>query len=124
VRRTASGRSKPHLGIPPRTPQGLSTSPLYVRVHLSSPKDPVLIPWVYVVHVISQDDTLEGGNVPDSQIYEQIDILNKDYATTDVSFTLAGVTRTTNAFWFNSVGPNQCVFTISPFVTLAHQCAV
>jgi hypothetical protein len=47
------------------------------------------------------------GNVTDAQIARQIAVLNKDYAggeggtNTGFSFTLAGVTRTDNAAWFN-----------------------
>src|SRR5215212_8871880 len=46
------------------------------------------------------------GNVTDSQIAAQIDVLNNTYAggeggaKTGFSFTLAGVTRTDNAAWF------------------------
>ncbi|KAJ6579959.1 hypothetical protein DFH09DRAFT_1309926 [Mycena vulgaris] len=31
-------------------------------------------------HVISKDSTLKGGSIPDSQIANQISVLNKDYA--------------------------------------------
>ncbi|KAL0948523.1 hypothetical protein HGRIS_011083 [Hohenbuehelia grisea] len=59
-------------------------------------------------HVIRQDDTLEGGNVPDSQINDQVDVLNKAYAPTGLSFNLVNISRsevTVNAEWFHKAGP-------------------
>ncbi|KAL5532533.1 hypothetical protein ACEPAF_4307 [Sanghuangporus sanghuang] len=58
-------------------------------------------------HVISEDSTEAGGNVPDSQIQEQIDVLNADYADSGLSFTLAATTRTVNSDWFNNAGPDS-----------------
>jgi hypothetical protein len=58
------------------------------------------------VHVISKDSTAAGGNVPDSQITNQISVLNADYAASGVTWKLAGTTRTVNANWFNTVGPS------------------
>jgi hypothetical protein len=65
------------------------------------------------VHVVSKDTTVNGGNVPDSQITAQIAVLNKAYAGQDLgpnnsgggsntgyTFTLAGTTRTVNSTWF------------------------
>ncbi|KAJ7445255.1 metalloprotease [Mycena latifolia] len=56
-------------------------------------------------HVISKDSTLAGGNIPDSQIANQISVLNKDYAG-NITWTLAGTARTVNADWFNNAGPS------------------
>lgn len=42
----------------------------------------------------------------DSQIQAQIDVLNKDYTGTGLSFELQNITRTLNAAWFNNVGPD------------------
>ncbi|KAJ7627867.1 zincin [Mycena rosella] len=56
-------------------------------------------------HVISKDSTLAGGNIPDSQIANQISVLNKDYAG-NITWTLANTNRTVNADWFNNVGPS------------------
>ncbi|CAE6428162.1 unnamed protein product [Rhizoctonia solani] len=58
-------------------------------------------------HIISADDTLEGGNVPDEQIDASLKVLNKDYEYSRLSFTLAKVDRTVNADWFNKVGPDR-----------------
>ncbi|KAI0080666.1 zincin [Panus rudis PR-1116 ss-1] len=62
-------------------------------------------------HVVSKDSTVNGGNVPDSQITSQINVLNQDYAGSGLTFTLAGTTRTVNAQWFNSVGPSSSLQT-------------
>ncbi|THH21441.1 hypothetical protein EUX98_g8384 [Antrodiella citrinella] len=54
-------------------------------------------------HVISKDKTLAGGNIPDSQIADQITALNQGYSSAGLTFSLAGTTRTTNTQWFTSV---------------------
>ena len=62
-------------------------------------------------HVVQKDSTLSGGNIPDSMIADQIDVLNEDYASTGLSFVLANTTRTTNSQWFNQVGPDSTLQT-------------
>ncbi|HEX8637600.1 MAG TPA: zinc metalloprotease, partial [Pyrinomonadaceae bacterium] len=55
-------------------------------------------------HVIRQGTGIANGDVPDSQINEQIRILNEAYRSTQWSFVLAsqgGITRTTNSRWYN-----------------------
>ncbi|KAG5644583.1 hypothetical protein DXG03_008157 [Asterophora parasitica] len=56
-------------------------------------------------HVVSKDSTLAGGNIPDSQISAQINVINKAYASVGISWVLAGTTRTVNADWFNNAAP-------------------
>lgn len=58
-------------------------------------------------HVIRAGDSLSQGNVPKSQITDQIRVMNKAYACCGMSFTLAGTDRTTNATWFDLVGPKS-----------------
>ena len=61
-------------------------------------------------HVISPDGVI--GNVTQAQIDDQIRVMNLAYtgayggSKTGFTFTLAGVTRTTNADWFNA-GPGS-----------------
>ena len=55
-------------------------------------------------HVIN-DGANSAGNVPDSWITGQMNVLNSAYANTPFRFTLAGTTRTTNATWY-TMGPN------------------
>lgn len=40
------------------------------------------------------------GNIPDSMIMDQMDVLNSAYAGTGFSFTLGGITRTKNNGWY------------------------
>ena len=62
------------------------------------------------VHVIRKDTTVAGGNIPDSRIAAQMDVLNQSFSSatggddTGFSFNLAGVTRTTSQKWFNLTG--------------------
>lgn len=58
-------------------------------------------------NVISEDDTEGGGNIPDSQINDQIDVLNQDYANSGLTFVLADTIRTINSDWFNNAGPDS-----------------
>ena len=59
-----------------------------------------------VVHVISEDGTRAGGNLPDSMINEQIDVLNEAFAggtggaVTAFAFQLTDVNRVTNPAWY------------------------
>ncbi|KAF9452168.1 metalloprotease [Macrolepiota fuliginosa MF-IS2] len=58
-------------------------------------------------HVIAEDTTLSGGYIPDSQIQDQIDVMNAAYATAGITWTLYGTTtRTINSDWFNNAGPD------------------
>jgi hypothetical protein len=52
------------------------------------------------VHVINKGSGIANGDIPDSQISAQINILNSAYSGTPFRFTLAGTTRTTNATWY------------------------
>lgn len=72
-------------------------------------RDPVQIPVWW--HVIREGPTVDEGNIPRTQIRAQIKVLNHGYrgkgeaspgARTPFKFSLAGVTRTTNANWFNN----------------------
>jgi len=58
-------------------------------------------------HVIYSSTSLSGGYVPDSQIANQITVLNQDYAGSGFTFVLAGTTRTLNSAWFTGVGPDS-----------------
>jgi hypothetical protein len=51
-------------------------------------------------HVINRGPNLADGNVPDSQIADQINGLNLAFAPWGWSFRLAAVTRTTNNTWY------------------------
>lgn len=51
-------------------------------------------------HVIRSGTSASQGNVPDSQINQQIAVLNAAYAGTGWSFQLVSVDRTTNSTWY------------------------
>jgi len=51
-------------------------------------------------HVINNGSGLSNGNIPDSQIADQISVLNAAYAPTGWSFNLVATDRTTNASWY------------------------
>ena len=55
-------------------------------------------------HVINNGTTAAQGNVPDSQIAAQIDVLNAAYASSGWQFTLVSTDRTTNATWYTCAG--------------------
>ena len=52
------------------------------------------------VHVINNGTGIANGDVPSTQIVDQIDVLNAAYAPSGFSFILASVDRTTNATWY------------------------
>jgi Pregnancy-associated plasma protein-A len=56
------------------------------------------------VHVINKGTGIANGDVPDSQITSQINVLNAAYAGTGWSFTRVSTDRTTNATWYTA-GP-------------------
>ncbi|KAJ8522960.1 hypothetical protein ONZ45_g518 [Pleurotus djamor] len=58
-------------------------------------------------HVISSGSSLSQGNIPDSQIASQMNVMNTAYAPAGITWTLAGTTRTVNSNWFNSAGPGN-----------------
>jgi hypothetical protein len=57
-------------------------------------------------HVINNGPTLSQGNIPDSQIQSQINVLNAAYGPWGWSFNLAATTRTTNSVWYTA-GPGS-----------------
>lgn len=51
-------------------------------------------------HVINKGLGLENGDIPLSQLEDQIAVLNAAYASTPFTFTLAGVDRISNSAWY------------------------
>ena len=72
----------------------------------SSERQPGSVEIPVYVHVISSGSSAGQGNVPDSQILDQITVLNLSYggatggAVTPFRFVLVGTDRTVNASWF------------------------
>ncbi len=51
-------------------------------------------------HVINKGSGIANGDIPDSQIADQIAVLNSAYGPTGWSFRLVATDRTTNATWY------------------------
>ncbi|KAF9030359.1 zincin [Hymenopellis radicata] len=60
---------------------------------------PIPVYW----NVIYENKTYEGGYLDEQQIKDQIDVINADYSTAGVSWTLANTTYVENADWFTYV---------------------
>lgn len=58
-------------------------------------------------HVVYVNETMEGGYVTDAQIKEQMDVLNRDYQSTNISYNLVDIERIENADWFTNVWPGS-----------------
>ncbi|KAG5637586.1 hypothetical protein H0H81_004037 [Sphagnurus paluster] len=58
-------------------------------------------------HIVSANDTLEGGWVPISQIEAQMDVLNDDYKDTGLRWNLVNTTRILSKEWFEGVAPDS-----------------
>jgi hypothetical protein len=60
------------------------------------------------VHIIRESEGPNGGDIPDSMVQAQLDVLNKAYAgqataggvVTSFTFELKGIDRTTNPAWY------------------------
>jgi hypothetical protein len=53
-------------------------------------------------HVINNGTGISNGDVPDTAIADQIDVLNRAYAGTGWQFVLISTTRNTNAAWYTA----------------------
>ena len=53
-------------------------------------------------HVINKGTGIANGDLPASQITDQMNVLNAAYASTGWSFNLVATTRTTNSTWYNT----------------------
>ena len=59
---------------------------------------PIPVYW----HVINNGSGIANGDIPSSQIDDQITVLNEACASAGYSFVLAAVDRTTNAAWYTA----------------------
>ncbi|MCE9668751.1 zinc metalloprotease [Myxococcus stipitatus] len=66
---------------------------------MARPNGSVTIP-VYF-HVINKGTGIANGDIPDSQITAQLNVLNAAYANTPFKFALTATDRTTNSSWYN-----------------------
>ena len=105
--------NRPHLrgcGTADPTPEEVAESDLLTNLRaaggaLSAPGSINIPVWF---HVIRQGSGTSNGDLTTTMINNQIAVLNQAYGgqtggvNTPFRFTLAGVTRTTNATWYNS----------------------
>jgi hypothetical protein len=61
---------------------------------------PITIPIYF--HVINRGSGVADGNVSDSDLKEQVQVMNETYAPMQIGFTLGGIDRTTNAKWMGA----------------------
>ncbi|HLM47080.1 MAG TPA: zinc metalloprotease [Myxococcaceae bacterium] len=54
------------------------------------------------VHVINKGTGISNGDIPDTMIAAQIDVLNAAYANTPFRFTVVATDRTTNSTWYTA----------------------
>ncbi|MBC7796723.1 MAG: zinc metalloprotease [Pyrinomonadaceae bacterium] len=59
------------------------------------------------VHVVNRGAGIANGDVPDSQILDQITVLNNSFAPWGWSFNLVSTDRTTNATWYTGCYGNS-----------------
>lgn len=72
-----------------------------------SPEAPQVVSIPVRWHVVRSGNSVSQGNIPDSMIQAQVDVLNDAYATTGFQFYLAGVDRTTNSRWYTGCYGSQ-----------------
>ncbi|EFI27118.1 metalloprotease [Coprinopsis cinerea okayama7 len=58
-------------------------------------------------HVIYANETKEGGYVSDSQIMEQMKVINDDFKSANISWNFKNITRVENEDWFVNVWPGS-----------------
>lgn len=58
----------------------------------------------------------------DSQIEDQIKVLNEDYSKSGLTWTLKNTTRTTKADWFDNAGPEsyECFPTVRAVLVITN----
>ncbi len=101
--------ARPYLrgcGTPDPTPEQIAEADRLAALRIA-PYAPGSITIPVWFHVVRQGTGVSNGDVTSTMINNQISVLNQAYggqtggANTAYRFTLAGVTRTTNATWFN-----------------------
>jgi len=53
-----------------------------------------------IFHIISQDNTVLGGQIPDNVLVQQIAVLNQGFINTGLSWAIAGVERLIRPDWY------------------------
>ena len=70
------------------------------RLLFDAPEAPAAVSVPVRFHVVRKGTSIDDGNIPDSWIAAQIQVLNDGFQGTGLSFFLAGTDRTTNKRWY------------------------
>ncbi|WP_375755326.1 zinc metalloprotease [Corallococcus exercitus] len=101
---TATQQAVPHRGcatIEPSADEKLEIEAALAARGVSAKRAVGSVNVPVYFHVIRQGTGIANGDIPDSQITAQMNVLNAAYANTPFKFTLAGTDRTTNSTWYN-----------------------
>lgn len=60
-----------------------------------------------VFHVLMSGSSVDQGNIPQSQLEDQMSVINDNYAPSKISFNLTATTRTLNERYFNDRAERQ-----------------
>ncbi|KAF8178763.1 hypothetical protein BJ912DRAFT_1129119 [Pholiota molesta] len=71
-------------------------------IHLSDPSGSSAVIHVYF-HIITS--STGAGQLSLTDVHNQIQVINSDYASTGISFNLKSITTTVNDDWFTNCGP-------------------
>lgn len=98
---TQSSNFVKHCGAPEFTEAEMEAIQKVVNsVSFALPVGSVTIPVYW--HVVNKGSGLSNGDLPDSQIADQIAVLNAAYAGTPFKFNLVSTDRTTNSTWYTN----------------------
>ncbi|MFP2898143.1 zinc metalloprotease [Corallococcus sp. 4LFB] len=101
---TATQQAIPHRGcatIEPSADEKLEIEAVLADRDVSAKRAVGSVNVPVYFHVINKGSGIANGDIPDSQITAQMNVLNAAYSNTPFKFTLAGTDRTTNSQWFS-----------------------
>jgi len=58
-------------------------------------------------HVVYANETVDGGYLPDQQIHDQVDVMNRDYNSTGIRWNLKNISRIKSEDWFLNIAPDS-----------------
>lgn len=58
-------------------------------------------------HVVYANETMEGGYLSDQRIYDQMDVMNRDYNPIGIRWNLTSISRVQSPQWFNNISPSS-----------------
>ncbi|KAG8903102.1 hypothetical protein FRC01_009327 [Tulasnella sp. 417] len=61
----------------------------------------------HIIHAGANATADDRGKVPEDQVKKQMDVLNKEYSSASLKFTLENIEYVDNEKWFNEIGPDS-----------------